>query len=127
MHDLVIRNGNLVDGSGGPVRVADLAIDGDAITAVGNDVGPGRREIDAAGLLVTPGFVDVHTHYDAQATWDPYLTPSSWHGVTTALIGNCGVTFAPCRPDDREFLASIMETVEDIPRQAIMTGLIQLG
>ncbi|MEZ5295583.1 MAG: amidohydrolase family protein [Ilumatobacteraceae bacterium] len=123
MHDLVIRRGNVVDGSGGPMRVADVAIDGDTISAVGDDVGPGAREIDAAGLLVTPGFVDVHTHYDAQATWDPYLTPSSWHGVTTAVMGNCGVGFAPAETDKHEWLIEVMEGVEDIPGTALHEGL----
>ncbi|HAC81184.1 MAG TPA: amidohydrolase, partial [Deltaproteobacteria bacterium] len=100
-HDLVIRGGELVDGTGAEPRRGDLAIDGNKITAVGKVSGSGREEIDATGRLVTPGFVDVHTHLDAQIGWDPLLTPVSWHGVTTALIGNCGVTFAPCRPDDR--------------------------
>jgi N-acyl-D-aspartate/D-glutamate deacylase len=95
MHDLVIRNATLVDGTGVPGRQADLAVDGDCVAAVGQGVGRGRREIDAAGLLLTPGWVDIHTHYDGQATWDPFLTPSSWHGVTTAVFGNCGVGFAP--------------------------------
>ncbi len=98
MHDLIIRGGNVADGSGSPVRIADVAVDAGIITNVGNDTGSARREIDAQGLLVTPGFVDVHTHYDGQAIWDPYLTPSSWHGVTTAIFGNCGVGFAPVRP-----------------------------
>lgn len=122
-HDLVIRNGNLIDGTGAePVR-CDLAIDGDTITAVGLVSATGRREVDAAGHAVTPGFVDIHTHLDAQIGWDPYLTPISWHGVTTALLGNCGVTFAPVRPGDAETLAGMMETVEDIPREAILGGL----
>ncbi|MDW3212908.1 MAG: amidohydrolase family protein [Ilumatobacteraceae bacterium] len=123
MHDLVIRGGNVVDGSGAPARVADVAIDGGVIAAVGTDVGPGTREIDATGLLVTPGFVDVHTHYDAQATWDPYLTPSSWHGVTTAVVGNCGVGFAPAAPDKHEWLIEMMEGVEDIPGAALTEGI----
>ena len=122
-HDLVIRNGLIVDGTGAPAHPGDLAIDGDTITAVGDVGSPGHREIDANGHAVTPGFVDLHTHFDAQAGWDPLLTPASWHGVTTALIGNCGVTFAPCRPEGREFLANMMETVEDIPRRAILEGL----
>src|SRR5690606_29451952 len=104
MHDLVIRGGTVVDGSGAPARAADIAIDGDRIVEVvdrdaGGSAGPGRREIDATDLLVTPGWVDVHTHYDAQATWDPYLTPSGFHGVTTVVMGNCGVGFAPVAPD----------------------------
>jgi N-acyl-D-amino-acid deacylase len=122
-HDLVIRGGELVDGTGAEPRRGDLAIDGNKITAIGKVSGTGREEIDATGRLVTPGFVDIHTHLDAQIGWDPLLTPVSWHGVTTALIGNCGVTFAPCRPDDRELLAGMMETVEDIPKDAILNGL----
>jgi N-acyl-D-amino-acid deacylase len=123
MHDLVIRGGFVVDGSGAPGRVADVAIDGSLITAVGPDLDRGRREIDADGLLVTPGFVDVHTHYDAQATWDPFLTPSSWHGVTTVVMGNCGVGFAPCEPDRHEWLIELMEGVEDIPGSALTEGI----
>ncbi|MBJ22639.1 MAG: amidohydrolase family protein [bacterium] len=122
-HDLVIRNGRLIDGTGGAPTLGDLAIDGDTITAVGQVASPGRREIDADGHAVTPGFIDLHTHLDAQIGWDPYLTPISWHGVTTALLGNCGVTFAPVRPNDAAKLAAMMETVEDIPRDAILTGL----
>ena len=122
-HDLVIRNGNVVDGSGAQAVSADIAVDGDTISEVGKVQERGRREIDADGLTVTPGFIDLHTHFDAQAGWDPLLTPVSWHGVTTALFGNCGVTFAPCKPKDREFLAAMMETVEDIPREAILGGL----
>lgn len=123
MHDLVIRNGLVVDGTGADPVAQDVAIDGNQIVAMGSNIGEGQQEIDASGHIVTPGFVDVHTHLDAQIGWDPMLTPISWHGVTTALLGNCGVTFAPCKPDDREFLAAMMETVEDIPREAIMTGL----
>ena len=122
-HDLVIRNGMLIDGTGGPPISADLAIDGDTITSVGEVATGGTREIDAAGHAVTPGFVDIHTHLDAQIGWDPFLTPVSWHGVTTALLGNCGVTFAPVRPGDAETLANMMETVEDIPAEAILGGL----
>ena len=122
-HDLVIRNGNLIDGTGAAGRRADLAVDGDTITAVGEVSAPGRSEIDATGHAVTPGFVDIHTHLDAQIGWDPYLTPISWHGVTTALLGNCGVTFAPVRPGGAKTLAEMMETVEDIPREAILGGL----
>ena len=122
-HDLVIRGGTIVDGTGVPPVIGDVAIDGDAITAVGRIDSRGRKEIDAEGHVVTPGFIDLHTHLDAQIGWDPYLTPISWHGVTTALLGNCGVTFAPCKPADREFLAEMMETVEDIPREAILSGL----
>ena len=122
-HDIVIRGGELVDGTGGAPVQGDLAIDGDTIAAVGDVSGKGKREIDAKGLAVTPGFVDLHTHLDAQIGWDPQMTPVSWHGVTTALLGNCGVTFAPCKPKDVELLAAMMETVEDIPKNAILTGL----
>jgi len=123
MHDLVIRNGTVVDGTGAPARTADMAIDGGRITAVGQVADQGREEIDAAGLLVTPGFVDIHTHYDGQVVWDPALTPSSWHGVTTVVMGNCGVGFAPVRPDRHEFLISVMEGVEDIPGSALAEGI----
>ncbi|HAR30016.1 MAG TPA: amidohydrolase [Gammaproteobacteria bacterium] len=122
-HDIVIRNGLVVDGTGAPGRIAHVAIDGDRITAVGADVGKGRREIAAEGRIVTPGFVDIHSHLDAQIAWDPVLTPSCWHGVTSVVIGNCGVTFAPCKPNDRQFLAEMMESVEDIPAHSIMNGL----
>ena len=122
-HDIVIRNGTVIDGTGAEPQQADIAIDGAHITEVGKVAGQGKREIDASDHLVTPGFVDTHTHMDAQIGWDPMLTPISWHGVTTALMGNCGVTFAPCKPKDRQFLAEMMETVEDIPRDAILTGL----
>ena len=123
MHDLVIRNGSVVDGTGAPSRVADVAIDGKSITAVGSDIGRGHREIDAKGLLVTPGFVDIHTHYDGQATWDPYLTPSSWHGVTTVVFGNCGVGFAPVRKGAAPYLINLMEGVEDIPGTVLSEGV----
>jgi N-acyl-D-amino-acid deacylase len=123
MHDIVIRGGSVVDGSGSRARRADVAIDGDLVVEVGPDVGPGRQTVDADGLLVTPGWVDVHTHYDAQASWDPYLTPSSWHGVTTAVMGNCGVGFAPAAPDRHEWLIELMEGVEDIPGSAMTEGI----
>ncbi len=121
--DLVIRGGQVVDGTGAAAVTADVGIEGGVITALGKIDARGHREIDADGLTVTPGFVDIHTHFDAQIGWDPACTPVSWHGVTTALLGNCGVTFAPCKPTDRELLAGMMETVEDIPRNAILTGL----
>jgi N-acyl-D-amino-acid deacylase len=123
MHDLVIRGGTLVDGSGSPRQQGDLAIDGDRIMAVGSVAAAGRREVDARGLVVAPGWVDIHTHYDGQATWDPYLTPSSWHGVTTAVMGNCGVGFAPVRPDRHAWLIGLMEGVEDIPGTALAEGI----
>ncbi len=122
-HDLVIRGGSIVDGTGADAYAGDIAVDGDQITEIGQVSGKGKREIDAQGLTVTPGFVDLHTHLDAQIGWDPQATSISWHGVTTGLLGNCGVTFAPCRPNDRELLAGMMETVEDIPRRAILEGL----
>jgi N-acyl-D-aspartate/D-glutamate deacylase len=123
MHDLVIRGGTVVDGTGGAQRIADVAVDADRIVAVGPGIGKGRREIDAEGLLVTPGFVDIHTHYDGQATWDPYLTPSSWHGVTTVVFGNCGVGFAPVRKGAAPYLINLMEGVEDIPGTVLAEGV----
>jgi N-acyl-D-aspartate/D-glutamate deacylase len=123
MHDLVVRGGTLVDGTGSEKRLADVAIDGDRIVAVGNDLGEGRREIDASGQLVTPGWVDIHTHYDGQVTWDTHLTPSGWNGVTTVVMGNCGVGFAPVRPGQEEFLIQLMEGVEDIPGTALAEGI----
>lgn len=123
MHDLVIRGGTVVDGNGGPPRQADVAVDDGIITAVGRDVGAGRRTIDADGLVVTPGVVDVHTHYDGQVTWDPEVTPSSWHGVTSVVMGNCGVGFAPVRAGAEEWLVQLMEGVEDIPGTALTEGI----
>jgi len=122
-HDLVIRSGLLVDGLGGEPTPGDVAIDGDRITAVGEVDGTGARELDADGRLVTPGFVDLHTHLDAHLGWEPLATSSCWHGVTSVVLGSCGVTFAPCKPEDRRYLAELMESVEDIPAEAIMTGL----
>ena len=122
-HDVVIRGGSVVDGTGAEPYSADIAIDGDTITEIGKVADKGRDEIQADGLNVSPGFIDLHTHLDAQIGWDPQVTSVSWHGVTTALLGNCGVTFAPCRASDREFLAGMMETVEDIPKNAILHGL----
>ena len=123
MHDIVIRGGTIVDGTGSPGYIGDVAIDGDKIASVGGKAGPGKREIDAKGLLVTPGWVDAHTHYDGQATWDPILAPSSWHGVTTILFGNCGVGFAPVRKTDHTSLIGLMEAVEEIPGIALAEGL----
>lgn len=126
MHDIVIRNGTIIDGTGSEPFLGELAIDGDQIVAVGpagTVPDAGRREIDADGLIVTPGWVDMHTHYDAQATWDPYLTPAGWHGVTTVVMGNCGVGFAPAEPSRREWLIRLMEGVEDIPGAALTDGI----
>src|SRR5438270_11820957 len=122
-HDLVIEGGTVVDGTGAPPRRADVAVDGDRVTDVGNDVGSSRRRIDADGAFVTPGFVDIHTHYDGQATWDERMTPSAWHGVTTVVMGNCGVGFAPVRPTDHNVLVELMEGVEDIPGTALHEGM----
>ncbi|MCH1614350.1 MAG: amidohydrolase family protein, partial [Acidimicrobiales bacterium] len=123
MHELVIRNGLVVDGTGSEARKADIAIDNGVITKVGVIEAGGVKEIDAIGKLVTPGFVDIHTHYDGQVIWDPEVTPSSWHGVTTIVMGNCGVGFAPVKPDKHEFLISVMEGVEDIPGAALAEGV----
>ena len=123
MHDIVIRGATIVDGTGTPGVTGDVAVDGDRIASVGGKAGPGKREMQADGLLITPGWVDVHTHYDGQATWDPMLAPSSWHGATTILFGNCGVGFAPARPEHREALIDLMEGVEDIPGIALAEGL----
>ena len=121
--DLVIRGGTIVDGSGAPRFAGDVAINDGWIVKVGNVAGSGREEIDAAGLLVTPGFVDIHTHYDGQSIWSDRLNPSSDHGVTTVVMGNCGIGFAPCRPTDRQALIELMEGVEDIPGAVTSEGL----
>jgi len=121
--DLVIRDGTVIDGTGRPAIKADVGIIGGKIAAIGVITGKGAEEIDAKGKLVTPGFVDIHTHYDAQAVWDDHLAPSSWHGVTTAVMGNCGVGFAPCKPADRERLIELMEGVEDIPGAVMHEGM----
>jgi N-acyl-D-amino-acid deacylase len=123
VHDLVIRGALVVDGTGSPARTTSVAVDGDRIAEVGDDVGRGRRELDGDGLVVAPGWVDVHTHYDGQVTWDPLLSPSSWHGVTTLVMGNCGVGFAPVRPGGEAFLIELMEGVEDIPGTALHEGI----
>ena len=124
MADLVIRNGTVVDGTGAPGVVADVAIDGGLIVEVAPHIdGRGRREIDAEGQIVTPGWVDIHTHYDGQVTWDPEVSPSGWHGVTTVVTGNCGVGFAPADPSRREWLIQLMEGVEDIPGSALADGM----
>ena len=123
MHDLIIRNGTIIDGTGTPGYVSDIAVDHGRITEIGSGLSFGHREIDASDLLVLPGWVDVHTHYDGQATWDPYLTPSSWHGVTTTVFGNCGVGFAPIRPGTEEYLINLMQGVEDIPGTVLSEGI----
>jgi len=122
-YELIIRSGVIVDGNGGEPFEGDVAIDGGVIAAVGDVAGSGAREVDAAGAVVAPGFVDVHTHYDGQATWDTRLQPSSWHGVTTVVMGNCGVGFAPVQPANRDRLVELMEGVEDIPGSALREGL----
>jgi N-acyl-D-amino-acid deacylase len=121
--DTVIRNGMIVDGTGTEPFRAEIGIIGDRIAAIGVDLPAGRHEVDAAGMIVTPGFVDIHTHYDGQVTWDHHLRPSTGHGVTTVLMGNCGVGFAPCRPDQRDMLIRLMEGVEDIPNPVLTEGL----
>ena len=123
MYDSIVRNGTIIDGTGNDRFVADIAIKDGKIAKIGQITDPATNEIDAKGKLVTPGWVDIHTHYDGQATWDPLLTPSSWHGVTTVVMGNCGVGFAPVKPDDRNFLIELMEGVEDIPGAALSEGI----
>ncbi|MDP7066227.1 MAG: amidohydrolase family protein [Acidimicrobiales bacterium] len=123
MHDLVVRNARIIDGSGTPEFVGDLAVSEGLVATVGNVEGASHREVDADGQLLLPGWVDIHTHYDGQATWDPEMTPSSWHGVTTAVFGNCGVGFAPVRPGTEEFLINLMEGVEDIPGTVLAEGI----
>lgn len=123
MYDLVIRGGDVVDGRGGPAFRADVGIIGDQIVAVGQELGAAKAEIDAGGKYVTPGFVDIHTHYDGQATWDQEMAPSSWHGVTTVVMGNCGVGFAPAAPERHDWLIGLMEGVEDIPGAALSEGM----
>jgi N-acyl-D-aspartate/D-glutamate deacylase len=122
-YSLVLRGGTVVDGTGNEPFEADVALDGARIAAIGPNLGRGAEEIDAKGKIVTPGFVDPHTHYDAQATWSSHMTPTSWNGVTTAMMGNCGVGFAPCRPEQRSMLVALMEGVEDIPEVVLTEGL----
>ncbi|MFM5950960.1 MAG: N-acyl-D-amino-acid deacylase family protein [Novosphingobium sp.] len=122
-YDLIIRNGTIVDGTGAPRFTGDVAVKDGLIAAVGKVHGDAAQEIDAAGKVVTPGFVDVHTHYDGQATWDQEMAPSSWHGVTTVVMGNCGVGFAPAAPDRHQWLIELMEGVEDIPGTALAEGM----
>ncbi len=122
-YNIVIKNGTVIDGSGQPAFQADVAIKGNRIAEVGKVTARAARTIDAEGHMVTPGFVDIHTHLDAQITWDPVATSSCWHGVTSVVMGNCGVTFAPCLPKDREYLAHLMESVEDIPAKSILAGM----
>jgi N-acyl-D-aspartate/D-glutamate deacylase len=123
MYDSIIRNGTIIDGTGDDRFVADIAIKDGKIVKIGQITETATNEIDAKGKLVTPGWVDIHTHYDGQATWDPLLAPSSWHGVTTVVMGNCGVGFAPVKPEDRNFLIELMEGVEDIPGAALSEGI----
>src|SRR5262245_17929082 len=121
--DLVIRGGTVIDGSGGPPLDADVVVAGDRIVAVGRHDGPAGEVIDARGKLVTPGFVDIHTHLDAQLTWDPLGSPACFHGIRSVVVGNCGVGFAPCRPADRDYLMFLMEGVEGIPRATLAAGM----
>lgn len=123
MFDLLIRGGTIVDGFGGTPYQGDVGIIGDKIAAIGVQLGAAKREVDATGMFVTPGFVDIHTHYDGQATWDPEMAPSSWHGVTTVVMGNCGVGFAPAEPSKHDWLIGLMEGVEDIPGAALAEGM----
>ncbi|MEY2446392.1 MAG: hypothetical protein QOE00_2972, partial [Ilumatobacteraceae bacterium] len=121
---MLIRGGTVIDGTGTPAKIADVAIINDRVVDVSaNIVGTATRVIDATDRLVTPGFVDIHTHLDAQLAWDPIGSSSCYHGITSVVMGNCGVTFAPCKPEDRDVLAGMMESVEDIPREAILDGL----
>jgi len=122
-HDLIIRNATIIDGSGSSAFTGDIAIADGKVVAVGTVVGNGTSTIDAAGLAVAPGFIDHHTHYDAQISWDPLLTPSSWHGVTTVVLGNCGLGVAPCKPERRHVAIDDLVIIEGMPRTAIEAGL----
>src|SRR5712691_2932089 len=123
MADLVIRGGTVVNGTGAPRSLSDVTITGGRIATVGKTSERGRREIDAEGLVVCPGFIDLHTHYDAQYTWDPYATSSIWHGITTTVIGNCGFAIAPCRPEDREVTMRTLVKVEGMSLSAMHAGI----
>ena len=123
MFDLIIKNGSIYDGKGSEPYQADIAISNEKIVEIGDIEGEAKKVIDAEGKIVTPGFVDIHTHYDGQVTWDPYLRPSTYHGVTTVVMGNCGVGFSPCKPDQRDWLIGLMEGVEDIPGTALHEGI----
>ena len=123
MFDLIIKNGSIYDGKGSKPYQADIAISNEKIVEIGDIKGEAKKVIDAEGKIVTPGFVDIHTHYDGQVTWDPYLRPSTYHGVTTVVMGNCGVGFSPCKPDQRDWLIGLMEGVEDIPGTALHEGI----
>ena len=123
MYDLIIKNGTVYDGTGKKPFVADIAIKGRKIEAIGELDGVSKQTINAEGKILAPGFVDIHTHYDGQVTWDPYLRPSTYHGVTTVVMGNCGVGFSPCKPQERDWLISLMEGVEDIPGTALHEGI----
>ena len=123
MYDLIIKNGTVIDGTNNPRNITDIAISNGIIKEIGKIDSQSKRTINAEGYLVTPGWVDIHTHYDGQATWDPYLTPSSWHGVTTSVFGNCGVGFAPVRKGTENFLINLMEGVEDIPESVLSEGI----
>ena len=123
MYDLIIKNGTIIDGTGSPRKISDVAIKDGKISEIGKVSGQSRRVINAENKFVTPGWVDIHTHYDGQATWDPYLTPSSWHGVTTCVFGNCGVGFAPVQKGKEKYLINLMEGVEDIPETVLSEGI----
>ena len=123
MYDLLIRNAEICDGTGAPCRRGDVAVQGGRIADVGRLAAGARRTIDADGLVLAPGFIDLHTHYDCQVSWDRALTPSCWHGVTTVVMGNCGFTIAPCKPADRELLMRMLLYVEGMPTEALRAGI----